>query len=489
MDASAPSLLEPSAGATPPEDAWTALGKIVPLTLYPDAGSGAAPPASAAYATDFGRIVTAFPRAALAPTCAAELCAALRFASQHRLAVALRGAGHAASGLTLCREGLVIDMRSLSAVHPVQVKERYVDVEGGASWAKVLAATLPCGLMPATTVDFQQLTVGGTISTGGVGVQSFWAGVQADQVSELDVVSGMGELITCSAVVEPAVFDLVRAGLGRAGAIARVRLPLCPAPSHLRLQELFYGSADALLADLRQLTQQRCADTLLAMALPADSYALASRLGGKAASMLRSQAAGSATPDWVYRLEVGRYQPGQYAALPLPPLRSPAGCQLESLVTIAEFLFRVPPLAEKWELYTPPHPELILFVPEASAAALVTKTLQETSPAAMGGGPVLLLPIRFGLVQAPQLRVPAAPSGYMFSLLRVAAAQTEEQIRTLTAANLRSYERALTAGAVRYPCDALPLPAFDRPRMQRLAPLLSRLDPVGVLAARLEKVI
>lgn len=484
MEASLPWVRGSSAGATLAAEAWTELAQIVPLTLCPGDRASAAQSGCAAYATDFGQTVTAFPRAVLAPTRVAEVSAALRFASQHRLAVVLRGAGHAASGLTLCREGLVIDMRALAAVHSVQVEERYVDVQGGASWAQVLAATLPCGLMPATTVDFQQLTVGGTLSTGGVGVQSFWAGVQADQVSELEIVSGAGEVITCSAAAEPAVFDLVRAGLGRAGAIVRARLPLCRAPSHICLHELFYGSAEALLADLNMLTRARSFDTLLAVALPADASFLAARLGAKAASALRSQAAAGATPAWVYRLEAGRYRPGHYAALPLPQLRCAPGCRLESLLPIAEFLFRVPPLAQRKELYTPPHPELILFIPEASAEALVTKTLQETAPAEMGGGPVLLLPIQFGLVQAPQLRVPAAPRGFMFSLLRVAASQTIEQIRAFTAANLHLYQRALAAGAVRYPCDALPLPALDRQRMERLEPLLGRLDPAGVLAAR-----
>lgn len=463
------------------EDAWQALAQALPRSLRSVA---AADSGGLAYATDFGRVLTALPRAVLAPRSAAEVQAALRLACRHRLAVALRGAGHAASGLTLCRDGLVIDMRALCAVHPVNVEQRYVDVEGGASWAQVLAATLPCGLMPATTVDFQQLTVGGTLSTGGVGVQSFWAGVQADQVSELDVVSGAGELIACSAQAEPAVFDVARAGLGRAGAIVRARLPLVCAPTHVRLHELFYGSTGELLADLRELTAGRPVDTLLALALPADSPLLDRRLAAPTVSALRAQAAASTTPGWVYRLEAGMYLCARQEERQLPPLRSAPHCRLQRQLAISEFLFRLPPLVETEALYTPPHPELILFIPEASAEALVTATLQEEDPAAMGGGPVLLLPIHFGGVRAPQLRVPAAPRGFMFSLLRVAAPQTADRVRALTATNLEIYKRAVAAGAVRYPCDALPIPAFDRARTEALEPLLARLDPAEVLSPR-----
>lgn len=457
---------------------WQALAAALPLTLL-DPGAGAD---GLDYASDFSRTVSALPRAVLAPKSVAEVQLALRLAGRHGLAVALRGAGHAASGLTLCRDGLVIDLRSLRAVDAVNVAQRYVDVQGGATWAQVLAATLPLGLMPATTVDFQQLTVAGTLSTGGVGVQSFWAGVQADQVSELDVVSGTGELITCSAQAEPAVFDAVRAGLGRAGAIVRARLSLTPAPAQVDLQELYYGELTELLAELHALIAERGADTLLAFALPADSPLLASRLTPAAVAAVRARAAAGPTPGWVYRLEVGRYGFAPAAAPPWPELRCAPACRLARRLSISEFLFRVPPLVEKESLYTPPHPELILFIPEASAEALVKATLQEEAPAALGGGPVLLLPIHFGGVQAPQLRVPAARRGFMFSLLRVAAPQTADRVRLLTAANLQIYERAVAAGAVRYPCDALPLPAFDRSRRESLAPLLARLDPAGVLS-------
>ena len=42
------------------------------------------------------------------------------------------------------------------------------------------------------------LSVGGTISTGGFGVTTYNLGLQVDHVQELEVVTGDGQILTCS---------------------------------------------------------------------------------------------------------------------------------------------------------------------------------------------------------------------------------------------------------------------------------------------------
>jgi len=46
-------------------------------------------------------------------------------------------------------------------------------VDGGTRWLDLLARAIPQGLTPATLVDFLELTVGGTLSLGGIGSQAF----------------------------------------------------------------------------------------------------------------------------------------------------------------------------------------------------------------------------------------------------------------------------------------------------------------------------
>jgi hypothetical protein len=445
--------------------------------------------ACAAAATDFGRTAVLTPQAVLWPRRVEDVVAAVQFARATRTPVALRGAGHAASQLTLRERGLVINLRSLGRVLAIDAAAGWVEVEGGATWATLLAATLPHGLMPAISVDFVELTVGGTLSTGGVGAQSFWAGVLADQVLALEVVTGAGELRRCSAESEATLFDLARAGLGQVGAIVRARLRLVAAPPRVRLQQLFFATLDELLQAIASLRESRRADTLLALALPAAAPGVATQLGPAAQHELQQQARRGATPDWLFRLDAGVYLHDAPDAAPArgadlaKELLLPSRYRSEQELTIQEFLFRVPPLMQREELRAPPHPELILLLPSAAAQLVIGTALRTQDPEALGGGPVLILPLHLAAARAPQLRLPAAPHGYLFSLLRVARPATAERIAELTARNLALYELAVAHGATRYPCDALPLPVLDAARRAALLPHLQVFDPDRILSA------
>ncbi len=432
------------------------------------------------YSADFGGTARFPPRAVLRPRTAADIVTAMRFSQQYRVPVAVRGAGHAASRLVLRRGGLIIDMRSLPIELSINVAAGYIDISGGATWAAVIKATLAQGLMPKTTVDWQELTVAGTISTGGVGAQSFWAGVHADQVMELELISGAGEEICCSPTQDAAVFDAARAGLGQVGAMVRVRMPLVAAPRQVRLHELYYTSVGQLLTDLRVFIRDRRFDTLLVVAVPRD--VAAQRLSEGNQRFLQAPAGADATSAWVFKLDAGKYEFSAPSTVPLASHQGISDTPQGRLLSTEEFLFRAPPLMQRKELYAAPHPELILFVPDHAAEELIQTTIAALPIGDMGGGPILLLPIEFGQVRAPLLQVPKATRGFMFSLLRVAAPATESEISRLTANNLQIYARALECGATRYPCDALPFAPIPADYWEHRRELQQRLDPAQVLA-------
>ncbi len=73
-----------------------------------------------------------------------------------------------------------------------RVQHDKIVVDAGAKWSEVLAATLPQGKTPPVLCDYLELSVGGTIVVGGVGGTTSRYGVQADNVLEMDVVTGKG---------------------------------------------------------------------------------------------------------------------------------------------------------------------------------------------------------------------------------------------------------------------------------------------------------
>src|ERR1044071_1840647 len=104
-------------------------------------------------------------------------------------------------------------MLTPGSIHEINATSALVD--GGTRWLDLLAQTIPQGLTPPTLVDFLELTVGGTVSLGGIGSQAFRFGPNVDNVLELQVVTGEGELVTCSASHNGELFDTARSGLGQ----------------------------------------------------------------------------------------------------------------------------------------------------------------------------------------------------------------------------------------------------------------------------------
>ncbi|KAL5221368.1 hypothetical protein ABZP36_026081 [Zizania latifolia] len=206
--------------------------------------------------------------AVLYPSRPADIAALLRasFANTPPFPVSARGCGHSIRGQASAPDGVVVDMASLgrhgaraaggagaAARLSVSVEGRYIDAGGEQLWVDVLRASLGHGLTPRSWTDYLHLTVGGTLSNAGISGQAFRHGPQISNVQELDVITGVGEIVTCSKEKEKDLFDAVLGGLGQFGVITRARIPLAPAPARARWVRLVYTSAAALTADQERL--------------------------------------------------------------------------------------------------------------------------------------------------------------------------------------------------------------------------------------------
>lgn len=199
-----------------------------------------APEALAAVADDFGHLVRRTPQAILRPGSTKDIAIMTRWASDHGLRIAARGQGHSVYGQSQVSGEIVIDMTSLAEIH--RASGARVVVDAGATWRSVVAQTLP--LTPPVLTNFLDLSVGGTLSVGGVGGTSHRYGLQSDNVLELEVVTGEGDIVECSPGDD--LFDAVRAGLGQFGIITRAALALIPAPDRARRYALSYPDLESL---------------------------------------------------------------------------------------------------------------------------------------------------------------------------------------------------------------------------------------------------
>ena len=71
-------------------------------------------------------------------------------------------------------------------------------MQAGIKWRALVEHLAPQRLSPPVLTNNLDVTVGGTLSMGGLGVASWRYGTQADNCLELEVVTGTGEIVRCS---------------------------------------------------------------------------------------------------------------------------------------------------------------------------------------------------------------------------------------------------------------------------------------------------
>ncbi|WP_455351311.1 FAD-binding oxidoreductase [Streptomyces sp. SYSU K217416] len=167
-------------------------------------------------------------RPAVVVTCAhaGDVIAAVDFARENGLDLAVRGGGHSVPGFGTCDNGVVADMSRMRSVR-VDPERRTARAEGGATWGDFNAATHAFGL--ATTGGIISTTgVGGLTLGGGIGYLSRGLGLSCDNLISADVVTADGRLLVASEKEYDDLFWAIRGGGGNFGAVTSFEFRLSP---------------------------------------------------------------------------------------------------------------------------------------------------------------------------------------------------------------------------------------------------------------------
>ena len=151
-----------------------------------------------------------------------DVRAAVRFAADRGLPVAVRTTGH--GPVPGVDHGVLVDTRALSSVTVDPARHTAV-AGGGVRWAQVLPQTALFGLIPlcgsSPDVGVAAYTLGGGL--GPLGRRHGWA---ADRVRRIRLVTPDGELREVSADSDPELFWALRGGGGGFGVVTEVEFDL-----------------------------------------------------------------------------------------------------------------------------------------------------------------------------------------------------------------------------------------------------------------------
>ncbi|TDC43490.1 FAD-binding protein [Micromonospora sp. KC213] len=466
-------------GWNPSARAWaTAPGSTAGIAQIPTLdGTLVLPADPSPFTEDFGHLVTRRPQAVLTPGSVDDIKKIVRYARSNRIAVAINGQSgtgsegrhsHSHYGQALVDGGIAIDPKPLGRIH--SIGDGIADVDAGVTWSTLALRALESGQTLPVYNDFAHLSIGGTLSVGGLGGTSQRYGSQADNVRWIQVVTGTGELVTCSRSNNPDLFEAVLIGGGQYGIIVRAGVKLIPAKTTARSLEFTYTDRATFLRDSLAVMRAKVVDDQNGYAEP--------KAGG----------------GWTYRLALGMFfsSPAQPDVAALRAVLSPqavAGPTTD--MPFRDWLLRFDP---NWAalkaagFWGSKKPWLMMFVSTENTPAYLDTVLGELTPDQMGPGPIRISPMSARPLTRENFVLPRCSTTEFFevSLIRIPAPDHPDTPGMLVQ-NRRFYDRGVSLGAKRYLVGAVP--SMTRTdwrthygsRWSALVEMKRQYDPAGIL--------
>ncbi|MGH9033697.1 MAG: FAD-binding oxidoreductase [Acidimicrobiia bacterium] len=173
----------------------------------------------------------------------ADVRAAVRFGREHGLAVAVRGGGHSFPGLSVCDDGLVIDLRLMNGIR-VDPDDHTARAQAGVLLGELDRETQSFGLAVPSGIVTHTGVAGLTLG-GGIGWIMRKYGLSIDQLISVDLVTAEGEFVKASADENADLFWGVRGGGGNFGIVTDFEFRLNPLGPEVVAGPVFWPMEDA----------------------------------------------------------------------------------------------------------------------------------------------------------------------------------------------------------------------------------------------------
>jgi FAD/FMN-containing dehydrogenase len=172
------------------------------------------------------------------PSGEADVSAAVQFARDRQLVIAVKCGGHSTAGLSTCDGGMMIDLSPMRYVR-VNPDERVAYVSGGSLLGAMDHEAMSHGLVTVTgTVS--HTGVGGLATGGGFGRLARRWGLTLDNIRAVDVVSADGKLRHASALENQDLYWGVRGAGGNFGVVTSFEFNLQPMSRQVIAGNLVY---------------------------------------------------------------------------------------------------------------------------------------------------------------------------------------------------------------------------------------------------------
>jgi FAD/FMN-containing dehydrogenase len=357
----------------------------------------------------------------------------------------------------------------------VDEKSGVVVCQGGLAWRSLVEQLAPKGVSPPVLTNNLDVTVGGTLSTAGLGVASWRHGTQADNCLALEVVTGAGEIVRCSPEENRELFDAVRAGMGQFGVITEATLRIRRHKPKTRTLYLLYDDLAAILGDLKTVMTDERFDYL-------ESWCAPLAQGFKNAGGQRQ-----AFAEWFFPLHatVEFDEAAPEAEEKLKGLKFYKHTHTED-APIHDFFSRLDAVFALWKRggfweYT--HPWMECVLPWQTTPMYLNQLLANLPPQVVVGGHILMWPARGTASTVPLFMRPAGDFVMGFGILPAIRKDLVEEVlprlNMASAASMMMGGRRYLSGWIAF--DPTQWKAHFGEKWPAVVALKKKYDPQGVL--------
>lgn len=419
--------------------------------------------------TDQGNVVFRTPAAVLRPGSVDDIAAMVRFCRVRGIKVARRGEAHTTHGQSLA-PGLVVEHGALTRIH--QISPAGAVVDAGVLWRDLITAAYEVGLTPPAITGYTKLSVGGTLSVGGVpGIAgSMLSGCQIDRVQALQVVTGTGDIVECSASNHRELFEAVLGGLGQFGIITRATLDLVPARQRARAYLLHYVDNATYFRDQRLLLERAGLDQVYTQWFPPGT-------------------------SKAYQLSAVAFYDVLRPPNDLTLLWGLRGIPVIQDTSYLDYIFLVDNLIDtlrltvNWDRLVKPWFDV--WLPDSKIERYVGEVVPTLGVRDVGAGFVLIFPVKRSRITRPFFRVPEGDGNgwvYLFDVLTASPLPGPDPLfaAEMLERNRRLYVKARDMGGTRYPIGSMDFTPQDwvahyGDRWLDFQARKRRFDPQGIL--------
>jgi len=207
------------------------------------------------YCTDFSRSLRKTPLLVVRVTCEEDVIHVMKTALYAGVPVTVRGAGKSCHGQSLNEGGILIE--NFLPESPVNfIDDDCVEVNTRSRWYELERGLNKAGRSAPVLTDYLNLSVGGTLSVGGIGVDSIRHGFQVDQLKSVRLILPNGTMPWCSPEENQELFRFGPAGIGQAGFMDKVIMKTGGHRKYCYLYKVQHKSFSELLAFIKEILEE-----------------------------------------------------------------------------------------------------------------------------------------------------------------------------------------------------------------------------------------